>query len=95
MLALAIFVLAVFVLLGWGIRRDEHSGAPIGVALIVFGLRFDALMTQGRYWLNFHAASQPHYTTNHVLLFGGETPDGPQWNPRPRADEVRRAEIPP
>ena len=54
----AIFVLAVFVLLRWGIRRDEHSGAPIGVTLIVFGLLFDALMTQGRFWLKFHAASQ-------------------------------------
>ena len=49
----AIFVLAVVVLLRWGIRRDEHSGAPIGVALIVFGLLFDALVTQGRYWLKF------------------------------------------
>ncbi len=67
----AIFVLAVFVVLRWGIRRDEHSGAPIGIALIVFGLLFDALVTQGRYWLNFLAASGSRYTTNDVLVLVG------------------------
>ncbi len=66
-----ILVLAVFVLLRWGIRRDEDSGVPIGISLIVFGLLFDALMTQGRFWLKFHAASQSHYTTNDVLVLAG------------------------
>ena len=68
---IAIFVLAIFVLLRWGIRRDESSGVPIGIALIVFGLLFDALVTQGRYWLNFYAASMSHYTTNDVLVLVG------------------------
>jgi hypothetical protein len=48
-----IFVLAVLVLLRWGIRRDERSGAPIGVAMIVFGLLFDALITQGRLFFGY------------------------------------------
>ena len=68
---IATFVLAVFVLLRWGIRRDESSGAPIGIALIVFGLLFDAMVTQGRYWLNFYAASMSHYTTYDVLVLVG------------------------
>lgn len=68
---IAIFVLAVVVLLRWGIRRDDRSGAPIGIALIVFGLLFDALVTQGRYWLNFYAASMSHYTTYDVLVLVG------------------------
>ena len=38
-----ILVLAVFVVLKWGIRRDESGGIPIGVAMITFGLLFDAL----------------------------------------------------
>ncbi len=67
----AIFVSAIFVLLRWGIHRDECSGAPIGIALIVFGLLFDALVTQGRYWLNFYAASMSHYTTYDVLVVAG------------------------
>ena len=66
-----IFVVAVFVLIRWGIRRDEQSAAPIGIALIVFGLLFDALMTQGRFWLKFDAASQSRYTTNDVLVLAG------------------------
>jgi hypothetical protein len=68
---IVIFVVAVFVLIRWGIRRDERSGAPIGIALIVYGLLFDALMTQGRFWLKFHAASQSRYTTNNVLVLAG------------------------
>jgi hypothetical protein len=67
----AIFVLAIFVLLRWGIRRDEHSGAPIGIALIVFGLLFVAMVTQGRYWLNYYAGSQSRYTTYDVLVLVG------------------------
>ncbi len=46
-----ILVLAVLVLLRWGLRRDEHSAAPIGIALILYGLLFDALITQGRVFL--------------------------------------------
>ena len=68
---IAIFVLAVVVLLRWGIRRDDRSGAPLGIALIVFGLLFDALVTQGRYWLNYYAASMSHYTTYDVLVLAG------------------------
>ena len=67
----AIFVLAVFVLLRWGIRRDERSGVPIGIALIVFGLLFDALVTQGRFSGGLFAASQSRYTTYDVLVLVG------------------------
>ena len=43
-----VFALAVLVLFKWGLRRDEDSGVPIGIALIVFGLLFDALVTESR-----------------------------------------------
>ena len=66
-----ILVLAVLVLLRWGLRRDEHSAAPIGVALILYGLLFDALITQGRVFLFYFAASQSRYTTNDVLVLAG------------------------
>ncbi len=41
-----ILLLAVLVLIKWGFRRDEHSGVPIGIALIVFGLMFALLFTE-------------------------------------------------
>ena len=66
-----ILALAVFVVLRWGIRRDESGGAPIGVALIVFGLLFDALVTEGRLDLASGLASQSRYTTYDLLVLAG------------------------
>jgi hypothetical protein len=66
-----ILVLAVLALIRWGLRRDEFSAAPIGIALIVYGLLFDALITQGRLFLLFFAASASRYTTNDVLVVVG------------------------
>ena len=66
-----ILVLALLVLIRWGVRRDEHGAAPIGVALILYGLLFDALITQGRVFLFYFAASQSRYTTNDVLVLAG------------------------
>ncbi len=66
-----ILVLAVLVLVRCGIRRDERSGAPIGIVLILFGLLFDALITQGRVFFGYFAASASRYTTNDVLVLVG------------------------
>ncbi len=66
-----ILVLAVLVLIRWGLRRDEHSAVPIGIALILYGLLFDALITQGRLYLLYEAAAQSRYTTNDVLVLAG------------------------
>lgn len=66
-----ILVLAVLALLRWGLRRDERSPAPIGIALILYGLLFDVLITQGRVFLFYFAASQSRYTTNDVLVLAG------------------------
>ena len=41
-----ILVLAVLVLLRWGFRHNDYSAAPIGIALIIYGLLFDALITR-------------------------------------------------
>jgi hypothetical protein len=67
----AIFVLAVVTILKWGLRRDDESSAPIGVALIVFGFLFDALITQGRFWTGYFGASSSRYTTYDVLVLVG------------------------
>ncbi len=66
-----ILVLAVFVVLRWGIRRDESGGVPIGVAMIIFGLLFDALITEGRFFFGFAGAAQSRYTTYDVIVLAG------------------------
>lgn len=66
-----IFVLAIFVVIRWGIRRDDHGPAPIGVALIVFGLLFDALVTDGRVIFGLWASTASRYVTNDVLVLVG------------------------
>jgi len=66
-----ILVLALLVLIKWGWRRDEHSGVPIGIALMVFGLLFGLLFTEDRVIFGLRAAAQSRYTTNDLLVLVG------------------------
>jgi hypothetical protein len=68
---LFIVVLALGTVLLCGLRRDEHSGSPLGVALICYGILFAALITQGRSFLGLGAASFSRYTTFDVLILVG------------------------
>ena len=45
--------------------------APIGVALIAFGLLFDVLITEGRLVFGIFGASQSRYTTFDLLVLAG------------------------
>jgi hypothetical protein len=66
-----ILALAALVLITWGIRRDERGGHPIGIALIVFGLLFDASITSGRVYFGLGGAAQSRYATYDVLVLAG------------------------
>ncbi len=66
-----ILVLAVFVVAKWGLRRDERTGTPIGVALILFGLLFDVLITEGKAFYAYLGASQSRYVTYDVMVVVG------------------------
>jgi hypothetical protein len=66
-----IVALAVLVVICYGLRRDEHGGGPVGVALIVFGLLFAASITQGRILLGYHGASASRYRTFDLLVVMG------------------------
>lgn len=61
-------ILAVAILLVFGIRRDEHGGGPIGVVLICFGLLFALLVTQGRAFDGYVGASASRYTLFDLLI---------------------------
>ena len=43
-----IVLLAIASIVAFGLRRDQHGGGPVGVALICFGLLFAASITEGR-----------------------------------------------
>ena len=66
-----LLVVAVFVVVKWGLRKDERTGTPIGVALILFGLLFDLLITEGRVVYSYWGASQSRYVTDDVLVLVG------------------------
>ena len=68
---LLIVLLALGTVLLCGVRRDERSGSPLGVALICYGLLFAALITQGRSFLGLGAASFSRYTTFDILILVG------------------------
>jgi hypothetical protein len=66
-----LLVFALLVTVMWGIRRDSESGAPIGVGVLLFGLLFDAFITQGRFFFGYAGASASRYTTYNVLVLVG------------------------
>ena len=63
-----ILILAVTVLVVYGPHRDQRGARPIGLALIVWGLGFDALITEGRIAFGYFAASASRYTTFDLLV---------------------------
>ena len=65
---LAILLLAVGTVLICGLRRDEESAAPVGIALICYGLLFAGMITQGRLVFGYVAASYSRYTTFDLLV---------------------------
>jgi hypothetical protein len=65
---LIIVILAIIILVTYGIRRDELGGSPIGVGLICFGLLFALSITDARLIFGLGGASQSRYTTFDLLI---------------------------
>ncbi len=65
---LALVVLAVGTVLIGGFRATDKSSGPVGIALILFGLLFAALVTQGRAFSGYVGASASRYTTFDLLI---------------------------
>jgi hypothetical protein len=71
LVGLVILGLAAFVVICYGLRRDENGAGPIGVALIVCGLLFAGSVTQGRIFFGYWGASASRYTTFDLLILIG------------------------
>ena len=68
---LLIFVIATYVLITRGLRRDTSSGAPVGVALICFGLVYAVAFADARGFLGPSTATASQYTTFTILIVVG------------------------
>jgi hypothetical protein len=53
-----IVVVAVWLVIACGLRRDASDGNPLGVSLICFGLLFTAVITAGRAWIGYALAGR-------------------------------------
>ena len=71
MFGLLIVIVAVVMLLAYGLRRDENGGSPVGLVLICVGLVFAVTVTQGRIIFGYNAASLSRYTTFDLLVLVG------------------------
>lgn len=70
-LGIVIFALAVSLIVIYGLRRDELSQRPIGIALACFGLLFAASIAIGRSSFGLQAARSPLYPTMDLLILVG------------------------
>jgi hypothetical protein len=70
-LGILIFVIAIWLAMTRGFRRDERSPRPIGVALIWFGLLFDLMVATGRAYFGLWAAASSPYSTFNLLVLVG------------------------
>ncbi len=70
-LGIVIFALAASLVGVYGLRRDELSQRPIGVALVCFGLLFAASIAIGRSSYGLQAARSPLYPTMDLLILVG------------------------
>jgi hypothetical protein len=59
---------SLLLLVVYGLARDDRGPRPLGLALIVMGLLFAAMVTSGRALLGYFAASASRYTTFDLLI---------------------------
>jgi len=64
-----VLVLAGWVVVRFGIRRDEATPAPVGAVLVVYGLLFTGMVTASRAWQGFFQTGR--YETFEVLVWVG------------------------
>ena len=66
-----LFLIATYAVVTRGFRRDVSSGAPVGIALICFGLLYALGFAYGRGWAGGATATASQYTTFTLLIVTG------------------------
>lgn len=82
LVGVVVFLIAAYALVTRGLNRDVSSGAPIGIALICFGLLYAGGFAYGRAWAGVATATSSQYTTFTLLIVVGSylaLLDPPVW----------------
>ena len=70
-LGIVIVGVAIWVLIAYGLHRDESSAGPLGAALVCFGLLFAATVTEGRTLPGWGPSAGIRYATFNLLILVG------------------------
>ncbi len=70
-LGIAIVGLAIWVVIAYGLHRDESSAGPLGAAVVCFGLFFAATVTEGRALPGWGPSAGIRYATYDLLILVG------------------------
>ena len=70
-LGIVIVGVAIWVLIAYGLHRDESSAGPLGAAVVCFGLMFAATFTEGRALPGWGASAGIRYATYDLLILVG------------------------
>ncbi len=66
-----VVALAIWVVLSYGLRHEDSSGSPVGVALVCFGLLFAVIATEGRVLPGWGLSAGLRYSTFDLLILTG------------------------
>jgi hypothetical protein len=70
-LGVVIVGLAIWVVIAYGLHRDESSAGPLGAAVVCFGLLFAATFTEGRVLPGWGGSAGLRYATYDLLILVG------------------------
>jgi hypothetical protein len=71
LLGIVLFAIAVWVIVVYGLRRDDASGRPVGVVMVVFGILYVLTIVVGRTSPSPTSGGASRYTTFTLLIVAG------------------------
>ena len=71
LLGIVLFAIALWVIVVYGLRRDDSSGRPVGVAMVIFGILYVLTIVVGRTSDSPTSGGASRYTTFTLLIVAG------------------------
>jgi hypothetical protein len=71
LLGIVLFAIAAWVIIVYGVRRDDVSGRPVGVAMVIFGILYVLTIVYGRTSASQTSGDASRYTTFTLLIVAG------------------------